>query len=132
MFDETTEKEDVGYVSDNTPRKPFTFPVSRTIQATVFPYDGKYYFKTREVADLLGIKQPFQFNADIKEMLGKNAVLKGHYTEPFRGAADSKRETFIEGEKLLYILENSSVRFTNNMISTMYVKVVEALRRVYK
>lgn len=132
MFDETIEKEDVGYVYNNTPRNPFTFPVSRIIQATVFPYDGKYYFKTREVADLLGIKQPFQFNSDIKDMLGKNAILKGHYTEPFRGAGDSKRDTFIEGSNLLYILENSSVRFTNNMISTMYVKVVEALRRVYK
>lgn len=132
MFDEFfSEKEDVGYVSDTTPKKPFIFPVSRPIQITVFPFGGRYFFKTREVAVLLGIKQPFQFNADIKEMLGKDAILKGHYTELFRNPDDNKRVTFIDGENLLYILENSSVRFKNNMIPTMYVRVVEALRQIY-
>ena len=130
MFGNITENEDVGYVS-KFPTGPFTFPVSRPLQINVYPHDGKYYFKTNDVAALLGIKQQFQFTKNIKEMLGTNAILKYKKTEAFRDPADEARTTFIEGKDLYFILVNSDIKFRNRLIPGMYIKVVEALRHVY-
>lgn len=53
-----------------------TIPVVRTIQVEVIPYNGQYFVRTREIANLLEIKQPFEFNADIKKH-NPTYILKG-------------------------------------------------------
>lgn len=128
--DNSKNIEDVGYVS-GFPTRPFMFPVTRPLEVKVYPYDGKYYFRTNDVAILLGIKQPFAFTADIKDILGDRVILKGEDTEKFRGPDNSTRITFIEGKDLLNVLVNSNINLKNHLIPGMYIKMVTALKEMY-
>ena len=130
FINDNRDKEDVGYITA-FPAKPFNFPVSRPLEAKVYPYNGKYYFRTSDIAILLGVKNPFAFTADIKDILGDKVILKGAATEKFRGPDNGKRVTFIEGKELLNVLVSSDIHIKNHLIPGMYVQTVNALRELY-
>ena len=84
--------------------KNFNLRTERTLTVEVFTYRKSMYVRTREVAQLLGIKQPFEFTANIKQYLGANTILKGEKTKAFRTPEDEDRTTFINIKDLYYYL----------------------------
>lgn len=84
----------------------------RTITVEVFPYEGDVYFRTREIAWVLGVKQPFELTSDIKKVLGVKAIKKGTETEGFRNEIeDDSRTTFISATNLKrFLLGNSGIK----------------------
>ena len=70
--------------------------VKRTVSVNAYEFNGKTYFKTREIADLLQIKQPYDFTQNIKKMFPLTGIIKGDDTRLFRKKTDDERETFVE------------------------------------
>lgn len=134
LFGENLQETTVnGYVTSSGQKAlPLFFPVVRKITMRMFPHKGKVYFRTRDAAALLGIKQPFQFVANCKSSLGPNTILKGPYTKAFRSPDDSDTVTFIEAHDLLEYLESSNTRYMQKYAYGMYGKVIEALRELTK
>jgi len=116
-----------GYVTKKKKPIPAIFPVERVIRMQTFLYQGKYYFRTRDAAALLGLKQPFQFTADCKKHLGEYAILKGDRTKPFRTNDDTDQVTFIEALDLLNYLRDDSTFMAQKFAYGMYDKVVAEL-----
>lgn len=108
----------------------FLFPVERVIRMKVYRHNGKHYVRTRDVADLLGMKQPFQFVANCREILGEGSILNAEDTESFRGAENSGRVTFIEANDLLDYLLGDGTNYLQTYEKGMYTQVVEALRSI--
>ena len=92
-----------------------TLSVVRKIEIPVYNDVRNYYVKTRDVAMVLGVKQPFEFTAGIKKLLGNEAILKGEKTEAFRLSEDSSRTTFVSCNSLFEYLNNPSAK-VNKMI----------------
>lgn len=84
----------------------YFFPIKRVLQIRVYCYNEKRYFRTRDVALLLDIKQPFQFTADIRRLLGAGSIVKGYRSEPFRLEEDNSKTTFIEMHDLYRCLSS--------------------------
>lgn len=106
------------------------FPVVREVRIRVFTYNGKAYFRTRDMAALLGIKQPFQFVYRCRQRLGSQAVLKGEDTRPFRPEGDGDSVTYIGAGDLLRFLESPGANNPDSYEPGMYEKVVRALREM--
>lgn len=81
----------------------------RTITATIFSHEGEIYFRTREIAGILGLKQPFEFTAHIRRTLGDDVIKTGHFTEPFRSEDDKSSTTFVSSKDLKKFLKNFKV-----------------------
>lgn len=92
--------------------------ITKTIQ--VVEYEGRKYVRTRDVADVLEIKQPYEFNSDIKNVLGESAILKGKDTEGFRTVDDTVRTTYIEVMPMVRFLQRGMLRHKTNG-TRMYV-----------
>lgn len=105
------------------------FPVIREIKMKIFSQDGHIYFRTREVSDLLGYKQPFQFVSTLKKHLGSEAVLKGPATQDFRDVSDSDQSTFIEAGDLLTYLKKSN-KYYSDHTNSIYEKTVQCLEEM--
>lgn len=120
------ENTHIGYIHNND-TKCFIFPVTRPLYITCTQHEGEYYLKTRDVAQLLGIKQPFQFVANIKKILGKESVLNGVKTEEFRGKEDDYRTTFINGKDLLHFFTVTQQQYKQNKLHGMYLEFMQAL-----
>lgn len=74
-------------------------------------YDGVTYVRTKDVANVIGIKQPFEFNKQIRESLGIEAILKGDRTIKFRTAGlDTNRTTFISVDNLIKFFKVGTLR----------------------
>lgn len=110
----------------------FMFPVERVIRMKVYRHNGMHYVRTRDAADLLGMKQPFQFTANCREILGEGSILNGEDTESFRGEENSGRVTFIEANDLLNYLLHDGTNYLQTYEKGMYTQVVEALRNIVK
>ena len=108
--------------------KVFDFEVKRTLKAEVISHEGKHYMRTREVAQILGVKQQYEFNADIKRNLGSRGLLKGEDTLDFRGLDDTDRTTFIEIKKLIMFLQCGEIN--HKMIQGKKEEMIEALIRI--
>lgn len=104
------------------------FPVVRTIRMKVYSHNGKKYVRTRDAADLLGMKQPFQFTANCRKYLGEGSILNDAKTEAFRSEEDSSRVTFIEISDLLDYLLYDGTNYLQNYEKGMYTPVVSALQ----
>lgn len=89
--------------------------------------DGKrWYVRTREIADALGIKQVYEFNSFLKKH-GK--VLKGETTEDFRKKnIDTSTTTFMRFEEIYRILSTKSKSMIR--IAPNYLKVMKVLDKV--
>lgn len=90
--------------------------VDRKIVVKAFPYWGEYYLRTRDVANYIGVKQPFAFTEDIKDVLGYEKILKYEDAAGFRQKEDLPTTTFISARDLYTYLigvENKKYK-TNN------------------
>jgi hypothetical protein len=82
-----------------------TLNTKRQLEVNLFEVNGRYYVRTREVAGVLGVKQPFEFTANIKRVLGDKVILSGDKTETFRDTTeDDNRTTFISTKDLFRFL----------------------------
>lgn len=117
-----------GYV--DTDNDSFYFPVERIIRMKVYCHNGKHYVRTRDAADLLGMKQPFQFTANCRKVLGEGSILNEEATESFRGEENNGRVTFIEANDLLDYLVKDGTHYLQTYEKGMYTQVVEALESI--
>ena len=108
--------------------KNFEFEVKRTLTAEVIAHENEYYMRTREVAQVLGVKQQYEFNADIKRSLGSKAILKGEDTLDFRGIDDTDKTTFINIKKLIIFLQCGEIN--HKMIQGKKEEVLDGLIRI--
>lgn len=93
----------------------YVLPMERVIEVPVFQRNGRFYVKTRDIADLLQIKQPFEFCADLKRYLGTSCVLKGKDAAfIYEDDKSQERTTFINITKLLKYLRSAD-SFHNKM-----------------
>lgn len=82
-----------------------TLNTKRQLEIQLFRVCDKYFMRTREVAGVLGVKQPFEFTANIKRVMGDNVILSGDKTEVFRNEIDDDgRTTFISTRDLYRFL----------------------------
>lgn len=84
--------------------KRFNLKTERKLTVEVLCHENEMYVRTREVAQVLGIKQPFEFTANIKSYLGNEFILKGEKTKDFRTSEDTERTTFINIKFLCFYL----------------------------
>lgn len=110
--------------------KTMKLGVTRTINPSVFLYKKQYYVKTREIAWLLEIKQPFEFVKTLKEMYGDEVILKGLETESFRDATDNSRTTFVDIETLMDYLERPDARWFHHVNEKKLVQTIEAIENL--
>lgn len=74
----------------------------------VISYKGEIFFRTKEVAEVLDVKQPFNFNFYIKEYAGEKKIWKGKRTADFRKPSDDYRTTFIRIQILCDFLQSEA------------------------
>ncbi len=130
IYMEETQKHVVNGFIDR--QQNYIFPVERTIRMKVYCHNGKQYVRTRDAADLLGMKQPFQFTANCRQLMGEGSILNEEKTEAFRGKEDSGRVTFIEINDLLDYLIKDGTHYMQRYEKGMYSKVVKALQDMVK
>lgn len=75
--------------------KNFTLKTERRLTAEVLCHEKNMYVRTREVAQVLGVKQQFEFTANIRREMGAKVILNGERTKGFRCAGDTEKTTFI-------------------------------------
>ena len=128
LMKETEGPVVTGYVDQNN--DSFIFPVERVITMKVYCHNGKRYVRTRDAADLLGMKQPFQFTANCRKILGEGSILNEEATETFRGEENNGRVTFIEVNDLYDYLVKDGTHYMQHFEKGMYTQVVEALETI--
>lgn len=75
-------------------------------QYKIFESNNRRYMRTRDLAHILEVKQPFEFTSNIKkEFMDESVILKGSITKSFRDVEDSDRTTFIDIDDALLMLE---------------------------
>lgn len=109
--------------------KKFKMPVNRVLEVEVIEHEGKYYARTRELAYLLGVKQQYELNADIKEY-SHDYILNYKNTEDFRTCEDEPRTTFIELKNFLRYLESGAI--AHKMIGSKRDELVRYLKSLYR
>lgn len=128
IFGDSKPEEVISYVS--APREGvFAFPVERTIRAQMLIKDGKIYFRTNEIAHLLGIHQQSQFTSSIRKKEGTDAILKGKNTESFRTPSDTPKTTFIESKTLAGYLRKA-MPYKDAEKQNMAVRIVDAIEHI--
>lgn len=108
----------------------YLFPMERIIEVLIFQRKGRFYVRTRDIADLLCIKQPFEFCADIKRFLGSNCILKGEEAAFIYGKDGSQsRTTYINISHMIKYL--CSPYSPNNKMKQKKA-VINALKQIQK
>ena len=130
LFGEVEIRSETGYIENEEETIPEIFPVQRSITMKTYVYGRHCYFRTRDVAALLGIKQPFQFTSDCKEILGESSIKKGEDTASFRLEEDNNKVTFIEAADLQIVLSDEKIK--EQCIPSIYTQVKEALQSIVK
>ena len=73
-----------------------TLKTKRTVTLKVYTdKSGHEYLKIRDVAAVLGVKQPFEFTADLKLRLTPDAIKSGRNLIDLTPVDDSLRATYI-------------------------------------
>ena len=86
-------------------KPPEMLKTTRVLTVRAFFYGGACYFRTREISDLIGIKQPFAMADWIRKNYGRDAIVSGAFTAPFRSPEqDTAETTFIMDEHVLRYL----------------------------
>lgn len=109
-------------------KKITKFPFSRTVGAKVYTIGDKCYVKTKEIAILLGIKQPFEFARHIKKALDEETVLSLKRAEfIYQDEREEFKSTFIEVKDMIKYLRRKNIPEAK----TPYMeRVIEALENV--
>jgi hypothetical protein len=121
------EKTEDGFVQEAT--VPNEFPVTRTIRPSVMPWHGRYYMRTRELADVLGLSQPFQFTKDIRKTYGEHMIIAGAKAKFLRTGDDNSKTTFIAVDDAYHVLTEEPGKYRASSLPGQYTAVVSALRK---
>lgn len=82
----------------------------RQMEIELIKSGQEYFVRTREVAGVLGVKQPFEFCSNVRKVLGDKAILTGERTEAFRNEKeDEARTTFINIRDLYTFLVSGTI-----------------------
>lgn len=128
IFGDSKPEEVISYVS--APREGVSvFPVERTVRAQMFIKDRKIYFRTNEIAHLLGVHQQSQFTSSIRKKEGAGAVLSGKDTEDFRTPSDTPKTTFVEAKTLAGYLRKA-MPYKDAEKQNMAVRIVDAIEHI--
>jgi len=125
LFGEMENERMIGYIGRGS--EPEVFPVERVVRIKAYPCGDKFLFRCKDIANLLGLKQPFQFTADLKSFLGSDHVLSGKDTLDFRDIDDHDRTPFVTADDLYRFLTSSVMR--QKCSEGMKDKVTEGLLR---
>lgn len=116
----------MGFVQDIVSTPPAVMRTKRELCVTAYPYQGTYYFKIREIADVLAVKQPFQFTFNIRKALGNGAIRKGEDTQEIRKESDHPMTPFISVDDIIRFMVLKSTRDTYDK-SLVYSRMLEEL-----
>lgn len=89
-------------------------PIKTVKEVRVVENDGVSYVRTRDISDALGVKQPYEFNSDIKRCFGESAILKGEQTKAFRDSSDNERTPYITVSHAIRFLERGVINHKTN------------------
>lgn len=89
-------------------------PVKVVKEIRVVENEGISYVRTRDISDALGVKQPYEFNSDIKKCFGDNALLKGEQTKAFRDSTDNERTPYVTVTQAIRFLEKGVINHKTN------------------
>lgn len=120
---ENNEESDVEMMET----KKYTLPVKRVINITITEHKGVKYLKPKDVASLLEIKQPFQFLADIRNIMG-NVLMKGTATAEFRDDCEHGKTVYMKVDDMHKYLNNCIIFQTHNMQKKL--ELTKCLRRM--
>ena len=91
IFGDSKPGEVISYVSASR-EGVSVFPVERTVRAQMFIKDRKIYFRTNEIAHLLGVHQQSQFTSSIRKKEGAGAVLLAGYLRKAMPYKDAEKQ----------------------------------------
>ena len=102
---------------------------TRLVQVKLFEYEGNKYVRMRELAYLLGIKQPFEFTRTIKQH-SESAILKGVTTKDFRDDIDNNTTIFVNLKELYaFLLDGERV---HRLLLPIREMLILELQQIFK
>lgn len=111
--------------------KVVQLPIIVTHNVKVVEYENISYVRTRDIADALGIKQPFEFTSDIRKVLGGHTVLSGEDTKEFRGGTDNSRTPYVKVSDMIEFLERGVLNHKTNGTRKNVIAVLQAYMNTY-
>lgn len=111
--------------------KVVQLPIIVTHNVKVVEYENISYVRTRDIADALGIKQPFEFTSDIRKVLGGHTVLSGEDTKEFRGGTDNSRTPYVKVSDMIEFLERGVLNHKTNGTRKNVITVLQAYMNTY-
>lgn len=111
--------------------KIIQLPIVVTHNVKVVEYKNVAYVRTRDIADALGVKQPFEFTSDIRKSLGGHVVLSGEDTKEFRGGTDNTRTPYIKVSDMIEFLERGIMKHKTNGTRQEVLNVLQAYMNIY-
>lgn len=111
--------------------KQYRLPVMVEHRIRIVEHERMSYVRTRDISDILGIKQPFQFTKDIREAMGGYVILQGEDTKELRDATDNTRTPYIKVADMIEYLEAGIPNHkTNGMKPTVINALKEHMNRI--
>lgn len=102
---------------------------TRTIYVNTFSYEDKVFARVRDLAYLLGLKQPFEFTQTLRKY-SDTIVVSGEYTRAFRGTEDSDRVVFVNLRELLsFLIEGERV---HKLLVNKRTELIQELSEMFK
>lgn len=111
--------------------KVVQLPIIVTHNVKVVEHENISYVRTRDIADALGVKQPFEFTSNIRETLGGHTVLNGEDTKDFRSGDDNARTPFIKVSDMISFLEQGVLKHKTNGTRQNVIAVLQAYMNTY-
>lgn len=88
------------------------------------------YVRTRDISDVIGVKQPFQFTSDIRQAMGGSVILQGEDSKELRDSTDNARTPYIKVVDMIEFLEAGLMGHkTNGMKPTVISSLKEYMNR---
>ena len=94
--------------------KTTQLPIIVTHNVKVVTYNHVSYVRTRDIADALGIKQPFEFTSNIRKIMGGHVVLSGEDTKEFRCEEDNTRTPYVRVSDMIDFLSKGVLYHKTN------------------
>lgn len=104
--------------------KVYKLPIIVKHEVRVVEHELVTYVRTRDIADALGIKQPFQFTKDIRVRLG-DVVLNGTDTQDFRSPDDNSRTPYVRLSHMIEFLKGGVRKHKTNGTVSEVIDILE-------
>ena len=111
--------------------KVVQLPIVVTHNVKVVEHENISYVRTRDIADALGVKQPFEFTSDIRETLGGQVVLNGEDTKDFRSGTDNARTPYVKVSDMIKFIEQGIINHRTNGTRKDVIAVLQTYMNTY-